>query len=1017
MANSGNSLATGAIKIAAPRCLYFAIFTVSGFSGLIYESIWSHYLKLFLGHAAYAQSLVLIIFMGGMAAGSWLASRFSQGCRTPILIYAAVEAVVGVVALLFHGLFTNLIGIFYADILPAIGMPVVGVTLKWLAASILIMPQSILLGMTFPLMSAGIIRRFPGMPGGSIAMLYFTNSIGASIGVLASGFWLIKSVGLPGTMMTAGLLNILLALIVWILLRLDPQPESKPLEVAEAGKSEPGLQKLFLIAAFITGAASFIYEIGWIRMLSLVLGATTHSFELMLSAFILGLAFGGLWIKRRIDSISEPVFFSGVVQIVMGILAITTIPIYMATFDWMTFLLSALGRNGAAFSAYSLASHLIALAVMLPTTFMAGMTLPLFTFTLLKRESGEASIGRIYAANTVGAIAGVLFAVHIGMPILGLKDLIIFGAALDIGLGIVLLHRVSSTQKNKSGWRPVIGLIVGAGVAGFALIADDFDTRKLISGVFRYGHTEAAEQDEILFYKDGKTASVSLRQTPDDNIILATNGKVDAAIQMGESTLFGVDEATMTLAGTLPLAFRPDATRVANIGMGSGQTTHVLLGNPNLISVDTIEIEPEMVEASKGFGAAVERAHNDPRSHIHIEDAKTYFSIHNSVYDIIVAEPSNPWVSGVASLFSTEFYKTVKNYLVPGGLFVQWIQLYEFSDELAQSILKALIQNFPDFVIYAADTSNILLVATTDGELGDPAWEILEHGELAKSLARIGVISAADLQFRKIATATDVAPYLKLVSTPVNSDYYPYVDLNAGAARFAGSWAVLFKDWLNAPVPMLEMLHDEAVEYREITPVPYLARSESVVVARWILQKLRENSLVDPIGLTGPEVDRLSYLVDWLILGKENCAIDANRERWQDTVFEIASITLPYLIAADGRNLVDLIYDSTCTVQKLHESGLWASLYQAVAGRDGRAMSEIAGRMLQADIPLNQLRREYLIAAAMLGSISSGDPQRAYETWASSGADQLRGATLGSHLKLLLSIAVDSTPQNVISIE
>ena len=210
------------------------------------------------------------------------------------------------------------------------------------------------------------------------------------------------------------------------------------------------LARRFLIAAFITGAASFIYEIGWIRMLSLVLGSTTHSFELMLSAFITGLAFGGLWIRRRIDSIGTPVRFSGYVQIIMGMLALLTLPVYAHTFEWMEWLLSALDNTDAGFAAYNFASHAIALAVMLPTTFMAGMTLPLFTYVLLKRGDGERSIGRIYAANTLGAIVGVLFAVHLGMPFLGLKYLIVIGALLDLGLGLYLLSVAETDGRARS---------------------------------------------------------------------------------------------------------------------------------------------------------------------------------------------------------------------------------------------------------------------------------------------------------------------------------------------------------------------------------------------------------------------------------------------------------------------------------------------------------------------------------------------------------------------------------------
>ena len=187
-----------------PVILLF-IFTVSGFSGLIYESIWSHYLKLFLGHAAYSQVLVLAIFMGGMAIGSALAGRFSVRWRHVLLGYAAVEAVTGVIALLFHGAFDTITRVSFASIIPSFESATAVHLYKWSLGAAVILPQSILLGMTFPLMSAGFLRFAPARAGQSVAMLYFTNSLGGAIGVLASGFLLIPNFGLPGAIMTAGI--------------------------------------------------------------------------------------------------------------------------------------------------------------------------------------------------------------------------------------------------------------------------------------------------------------------------------------------------------------------------------------------------------------------------------------------------------------------------------------------------------------------------------------------------------------------------------------------------------------------------------------------------------------------------------------------------------------------------------------------------------------------------------------------------------------------------------------------
>lgn len=992
------------IKLAAPRSLYFAIFAISGFSGLIYESIWSHYLKLFLGHAAYAQSLVLIIFMGGMAVGSFIASRFSARSKTPILIYAVVEVVVGLVALVFHGLFTGVIDLFYSSVLPAVGVPAIGAALKWLAASLLIVPQSILLGMTFPLMSAGIIRRFPETPGGSIAMLYFTNSIGAAVGVLASGFWFIGLFGLPGTIMTAGLINIALALVVWILVRLDPNPETPPLKVSEPSKSRDTIKTLFLIAAFITGMASFIYEISWIRMLSLVLGATTHSFELMLSAFITGLAFGGLWIKRRIDRVGDPVRFSAYVQLIMGLFALLTIPVYMMSFGWMSWLLDVLVRNDAGFLGFSIASHAIALGVMLPTTFMAGMTLPLFTYVLIQKGDGESSIGQIYAANTVGAIVGVLFAVHIGLPMLGLKNLIAFGAALDIALAIVLLRYAIPRERRRV--RLAVGSAVGVGAIAATMFAVDLDARLLVSGVFRAGNTNTAMNDKVLFYRDGKTASVSLREAAAGHIVLATNGKPDASIEPDPDKPATVDELTMTLAGTIPFAYKPDATLIANIGMGSGQTTHVLLGNERIEYVDTIEIEAEMVNASIGFGEHVTRAYNDPRSRIFIEDAKTYFSLHNSVYDIIIAEPSNPWVSGVASLFSTEFYGTVRHHLEDDGLFVQWIQLYEFSDELAESILKALAENFGDFAIYATDNVDLLIIAKKDGELPVPEWGVMWQGELQKSLERVDIHSLADVMIRKFADRRMLEPYLDLVSAPVNSDYYPFVDLNAGKARYIGARVNTFNAWSLAPLPMLEMLHAEPIGFDQVSPGIHLARNESIRVADWVYRKIMAGSLADPEVSAPGSISRTRYISDWLLLSAVDCALDANPDRWRETVHDISVTALPHLEAARATALVERIHTSECLTPMAEQAAMWRDLYAAVARRDGGEMAASGRRLLRhlEDIP--DYQSAYVIAAAMLGSIAVGKPIDAYETWLNHGQENFSGDRLPDYLKLILSISV-----------
>ena len=976
------------LKGSIPRHLFFAIFAISGFAGLIYESIWSHYLKLFLGHAAYAQTLVLVIFMGGMALGSWVASRMSESARAPLLIYAGAEIVIGFAAIVFHDLFIAATDFYFGQILPSVSSPTLAIGLKLAGASLLILPQSILLGMTFPLMSAGILRRYRDGVGSNLSMLYFTNSIGAAIGVLASGFWLIDIFGLPGTVLTAGVLNVLLGVVVWVLARIDPDRKTEAIRKTAGPESDSRLTLVFTAAAFITGAASFIYEIGWIRMLSHVLGATTHSFELMLSAFITGLALGGLWIKRRIDGIESPVQFSGGVQFLMGILALLTIPVFLASYDWMSWLIQSLNANASGYVAFSVASHAIAMAVMLPTTIAAGMTLPLFTYTLLQTGSGERSIGRIYAANTVGAIAGVLFAVHIGLPMLGMKNLIIVGATLDILLGLFLLMQAATAPRLR--W-------AAAGISVIFLpyfASIQLDPRLVASGVYRQGNVDGLADSEVVFTRDGKTASITLVSLENGQMSLSTNGKPDAAIQVQPNQPIAPDEITLTLLGSLAIAYNPDARRIANIGLGSGKTTHVLLSGDQIESVDTVEIEPSVIEAARLFGDPVSRAFNDERSRIHVEDAKTYFSMQDGKYDVIIAEPSNPWVSGVASLFSMEFYATIRKHLQRDGLFAQWIQLYEFNDTLVLSILKAFTRNFDDYVIYTMDTGNILLIGKNHGQLDEPDWGALFDSGYGEELGLVDIHSKDDLLIRLVGTKPIIDTMTTQSAVPSNSDFFPVVDQSAGMARFIGDRAEMFATLQSAPQPVLAMLNGTEIDFSNISETVWLDHVNEVRVAYEVLNHIsgvaEETSKEPEPALTNSS---LGLKARWLKAVSSACTRDIGGPEWHAALLSLAEATLPFLSPEHGQAMLNVKDGSNCDSGNHEHLNRWRALYSAVAQRDAVAMSSQAEGILAS--PADQMsgdQRRYAYAAGLLGYLANDDFEGARSLWS-----QHQGSLYDSH--------------------
>jgi len=972
-----------------PRSVFFLLFTVSGFAGLIYESIWSHYLKLFLGHAAYAQTLVLALFMGGMAIGSWLCSRGSERWKNLLRGYAIAEGLIGLAGFAFHPVFVAATDSAYASILPALGGETSAALFKWMLAGLLILPQSVLLGMTFPLMSAGLIRRYPAAPGESLAMLYFTNSFGAAIGVLASGFVLIEALGLPGTVQAAGAVNLVLAAAVWTL----AGGEVPALPALTAARGDPRFERpyrLFLAVAFLTGAASFAFEIGWIRMLSLVLGSSTHSFELMLSAFILGIACGGYWVRRRIDSIADPIRFLGMVLTVMGLLALATLPLYGQMFGLMQLVIQALARTDAGYALFLISSQGIALAIMFPATFCAGMTLPLITYALLRGGQGEKAIGAVYSANTFGSILGVFFAAHLGMPLLGLKGLIACGAALDAGLGLVLLWRATGAQRLRLGAAALALACFAAVLAGVQL-----DPYKMASGVFRHGDLYTTRDATLLMHRDGKTTTVSLMDFGTDRS-LRTNGKSDGAVNMDPNGPRVSDEVTMTLTAALPLAYRPDAQAAAVIGIGTGLTTHTLLGSSALRSVETIEIEPAMAEASRLFAPRNSGAFADPRSHIVFDDAKTFFSTRNRKYDIIISEPSNPWVSGVSSLFTSEFYRLARRHLGDNGVLVQWFQMYEIDASLIASVLRALGENFPDYAVYASTGSDLLIVAGETRTLARPLADVTAMPGVARELRRVQVDSIRDIEIRRIGGKRALAPMFSSYGVPANSDYYPYLDLHAAKYRFLRQSADELTGLLSYSVPVVALLEgtrggpaDPKSEAQDYLDALELARR-----AGYARDYLLAGKPPDPVAIPRLFQKDLELVRARLI----ECRDVERSDIWFHSLYELSRTLNPMLSAADAKAVWDRIERAPCGAQLAPDQRQWIALFRAVGERSAPDMARIAEALLAKTSDLPGGHRRYLMAAGMAGYLAQGKRAEAAALWNRYPADADPTADIGLRL-------------------
>ncbi len=953
----------------------YPLFAVSGFCGLVYESIWSHYLKLFLGHAAYAQSLVLIVFIGGMAIGAWLAGRYSDRIANPLVAYALAELLVGVGGIAFHTVFVAATDWAYDTLLPGTCSEEGLCFSSWLLAALLILPQSILLGTTFPLMATGAIRAYPRAPGKSIAALYFLNSLGAVFGVLISTFVLIPRSGLPGTTITAGVVNVLLAVTTYLIARVDSIHERlRFISPAGSNATAPLPPRWLLWVALLTGLSSFIYEVVWIRMLSLVLGSSTHAFELMLASFILGLAIGGAWIRKRIDRLSDPKRFLAGVQIAMGVLALLSLVLYDASFDVTAWMIGALAKSDTGYALYNAGSAGIAMAIMLPPTVMAGMTLPLITFLLLRGGYGERSVGYVYAWNTFGSIVGVLLVVHVGLPWLGMKGSLITGAAIDVGLGLLLL------RPDRAGERRQPGFAVVAVLAATLLLAApwwfEIDVRKTAAGVFRTGAVALDDDQRVLFNEDGKTATISVVEN-DELVSIRTNGKPDAAIRVGgPAGEVAYDEPTMALIPALVLAQSPGAKTAAVIGFGSGMSTSTLLMDPRLERVDTIEIEPMMVRGAQHFRPVTSRAYDDPRSNIVIDDARSYFARSKRRYDLIVSEPSNPWVSGVSSLFTEEFYRRVIRYLSDDGVFGQWIQLYEFDDDLLATITTALDAVFGDYAIYASVDGDVVIVARKTGTLGRASDDVFGHPDLAKELSRLGFRNADDLERRRLAGRATIRTLFSPHSTPANSDYFPVVDNLAARARFKATYADHLPRLQLAPVPIVEILERRAPLLSP--PSPELQPVSTEASARETDAQQIYTFVMAYDGATSQAALRslpMAPQVGVLTLIMQDCADAKGVEANWDSVIAVAAAVNPSLLSRQTDALWRRIAGSKRIARMSPERMDWVELFAAVGRRDAQRMASLSDRLLPG--AATAAETEYLVAAGATGFLGMHDIDRA----------------------------------------
>jgi spermidine synthase len=697
------------------RRAFFVLFALSGAAALVYEVVWTRLLTLQVGHGLAAASTVLAAFMGGLAIGAAAGGRIGQRMspQRALRAYAGLEAAIAATALLLPVLLSALrtpLAALYANGDGGLAFAVVRLGSSLLLLSL----PAAAMGATFPIASRWVVRHASSVSS-EAGRLYAVNTLGAAAGALLAGFVLLPVLGLWGATLVGVVLNLMAAAGAWWISTRPATSETIPAasrsaKAAGAGrKTAPALVEtvagrpgVAAAALGVTGFASLTLQVVWTRLLASILGPTTYAFSAVVAVFILGIAGGsalGAWLSRRLRTASLAL---AICVIVAGGLALAATTMVDATVLSVAHLVAS---PQVTFQQVLIQEWMLAAAILLPLALAFGAAFPLALAVAARTDDTMvADLGLVYAVNTAGAIFGALLAGFALIPWLGLHDTIRVVAVLTAVAGAA----IAAVERRSSSWL-AFGLAVTVCVG--AWFVPSWNPLLLSSGAYKYAPSlrgpdleTALTAGELSYYREGATGTVAVRRLA-GTTSLSIDGKVDASD--------AADMLTQRMLAHVPLLLHPAPKKAAILGLGSGVTLGSALTH-GLERAVVLEISPEVVEASRFFEAANHRALQNPATRLVVGDGRTHLLLGDEQYDVIVSEPSNPWMAGIASLFTREFFEAAKSRLAPGGVLCQWAHTYDISDADLRSIVATFLSVFPNGTLWLVGDADVLLIGSTE---------------------------------------------------------------------------------------------------------------------------------------------------------------------------------------------------------------------------------------------------------------------------------------------------------------
>jgi spermidine synthase len=760
------------------------LFFVSGSLGLIYQVVWLRMLILIFGSTHFAVATVLTAFMAGLALGAWVLGRQIDRKWSPLVVYGLFEIGIGLYALMIPWMFTLLTPVsrwLWSQYAPS--YYTFSILRFFFVGAVLILPTS-LMGGTLPALSRFVTRRSEAM-GLSVGSLYSANTFGAVLGTAATGFLLVPWLGVQKTIWVAAALNVLVGAIslgIWTLSGKDRGASSSgssarlaveddrallragdPLEERPAARPAPrsgalpGRVRLVLVIFGLSGLLAMIYEIAWTRVLALIIGSSVYAFTIMLTTFLIGLAVGASVMARLADRLGSRLGADAMAIIMAGTAATAFATLSML--HQLPYAFSVAFHSINESGGQSQGNHLLlfglqfamaALVMLPPTLFLGGM------FPLVVRICGDVlkqvghTVGTAYASNTVGTIFGSALGGFLIVPLFGIQGSIVLAVMTNFILAAVLVLWVAPEATRG---RVMVAVLLVTSAAGAWALQPEWNTLLMNSGVYKYaadmtkrdltedGFYQFTEGNfDLVYYREGVTATVMVAaEKLTKDLWLSVNGKIDASSHG--------DLQTQLLSAHLPMLLADGMDEVAVIGYASGITVGAATVYP-IDSLTAIEIEPSVVEASQEFSEHNHDPLSNPLVDVVEADGRNYLLVADRQFDVIISEPSNPWMTVASNLFTREFFEIGRDRLKPGGVFCQWLQIYGMQPSDLKALARTFATVFPHVIVFNPIVdSDLLLIGSShplDFRIDELAGRMADL-EVALDLGRIRVTSPYDL--------------------------------------------------------------------------------------------------------------------------------------------------------------------------------------------------------------------------------------------------------------------------------